>query len=67
MELRPVKLDEHCGGRNQDCHEQNWLDNAFSMNILDFSQLKRGRRPPFLEPVVRDLGGERDETSAFGG
>ena len=59
--FRPVKLDEHCGGRNQDCHEQNWLDNAFSMNILDFSQLKRGRRPPFLEPVVKDLGGERDE------
>ncbi|WP_295680154.1 cell surface protein SprA [uncultured Fibrobacter sp.] len=59
--FRPVKLEEHCGGRPQDCHEQNWLDNAFSMDIMDFSQMKRGRRPPFLEPIEKDLGGDREE------
>ena len=59
--FRPAKFDSLCGGRPQDCHEQNWLDNAFSMNIKDFSQMKRGRRPPFLKPVVKDLGGEREE------
>lgn len=59
--FKPTALDMNCGGRIQDCHEQNWLDNAFSMNVADFSDLKRGRRPPFLKPVVKKLGGERDE------
>ncbi|WP_407442082.1 cell surface protein SprA [Fibrobacter sp.] len=59
--FRPVNLDSDCGGRMQDCHEQNWLDNAFAMDIADFSDLKRGRRPPFIEPVEKDLGGDREE------
>lgn len=60
--FRPVNYECHSGNdREQDCHEQNWLDNAFSMNIVDFSDLKRGRKPPFVKPVVKDLGGDREE------
>ncbi len=47
--------------RIQDCHEENWLNNAFSLAISDFSDLKMGRRPPYLEPVVKSLGGARAE------
>lgn len=60
--FRPV--DYYCSAnreRTQDCHERNWLDNAFAMNISDFSDLKRGRHPPYLKPVVKDLGGDREE------
>ncbi len=59
--FRPVNFDSTKFERIQDCHESNWLDNAFAMNVADFSALKRGRRPPFLEPVVKDLGGDREE------
>ena len=59
--FRPTALQKPCPERPQDCHERNWLDNAFSMNVADFSQMKRGRRPPFLEPVEKDLGGDREE------
>jgi len=61
--FRPVDLDmSPCGpDRRRDCHEQNWLDNAFAMDIIDFSDLKRGRHPPYLEPVVKKLDGEREE------
>ena len=47
--------------RESDCHERNWLDNAFAMDITDFTDLKRARRPPFVRDTVRDLGGEREE------
>jgi cell surface protein SprA len=47
--------------RVQDCHEENWLDNAFAMSLSAFSDLKKGRRPPYLVPVEKNLGGERDE------
>lgn len=61
--FRPKKLDlSNCDpSRQQDCHEQNWIDNAFAMNVSDFSDLKRGRHPPYLEPVVKKLPGEREE------
>lgn len=61
--FRPVNYDcsPSSGQREQDCHEQNWLDNAFAMNVSDFSDLKQGRHPPFVEPVVKKLGGEREE------
>ena len=59
--FRPVKYDSTSAEREQDCHEQNWLANAFAMNVSDFSDLKQGRRPPFVEPVVKELGGEREE------
>ncbi|SMG23669.1 cell surface protein SprA [Fibrobacter sp. UWB13] len=61
--FRPVNLDlSSCDpSRQQDCHEQNWLDNAFAMNLTDFSDLKRGRHPPYLEPVVKKLDGNREE------
>ena len=60
--FRPKDLDKDCEpDRVQDCHEKNWLDNAFAMNLSDFSDLKRGRHPPYLEPVVKKLEGDRDE------
>ena len=61
--FKPVKYDEDCERRErpQDCHEENWLANAFAMNVSDFSDLKQGRRPPFVEPVVKELGGDREE------
>ena len=59
--FRPVKYDSSSCEREQDCHEQNWLDNAFAMNVSDFSDLKRGRHPPFVEPVEKKLGGDREE------
>ena len=59
--FRPVKFECSSSEREQDCHEQNWLSNAFAMNVSDFSDLKQGRHPPFVEPVVKDLGGSREE------
>lgn len=59
--FRPVMYDSTSCEREQDCHEQNWLANAFAMNVSDFSDLKQGRRPPFVEPVVKELGGDREE------
>ena len=62
--FRPVKYSctsNSASVREQDCHEQNWIDNAFAMDLVDFSDLKRGRHPPYLEPVVKNLGGEREE------
>ncbi|WP_234979990.1 cell surface protein SprA [Fibrobacter sp. UWEL] len=59
--FRPAVLDSTCSPRIQDCHEENWLDNAFAMNISDFSDLKRGRRPPYINAVEKDLGGDREE------
>ena len=61
--FRPKDLDlSSCGPeRVQDCHERNWIDNAFAMDLVKFSDLKRGRHPPYLEPVVKKLGGSRDE------
>jgi len=58
--FRPKALRYDCS-REEDCHEQNWLDNAFAMNLSDFSDLKRGRHPPYLEPVVKKLDGDREE------
>lgn len=61
--FRPVSLDLKCGGRVQDCHEQNWLDNAFAMNLTEFSDLKKHRRPPYMSAVEKDIpakSGERD-------
>jgi len=52
--FRPANLKHDCE-RAQDCHEQNWLDNAFSMNVADFSDLKRGRRPPYIDAVEKKL------------
>lgn len=59
--FRPVNYSRKTGEREQDSHERNWLDNAFAMDISDFSDLKRGRRPPYLSAVEKDLGGDRDE------
>lgn len=59
--FKPVNYS--CTGNNrvQDCHEQNWLDNAFAMNVADFSDLKRGRRPPFVSAVEKKLSPKNGE------
>lgn len=59
--FRPVKITCSASERAADCHERNWLANAFSEKLSAFSDLKKGRRPPFLEPVVDSIGGEREE------
>ena len=59
--FRPVNFTCPSSERTQDCHERNWLDNAFAMNVVDFSNLKVGRKPPFVTPVVKELGGDREE------
>jgi len=60
--FRPVNYNCNKGKeREQDCHERNWLDNAFAMDLVDFTNLKRGRRPPYMNAVEKDLGGEREE------
>ena len=59
--FRPVNTPCKDKERPQDCHERNWLANAFAMDVTDFSDLKRGRRPPYLSAVEKDLGGDREE------
>ena len=59
--FRPVNYSCKGSERVQDCHERNWLENAFAMDVADFSDLKRGRHPPYLNAVEKDLGGARDE------
>lgn len=60
--FKPTNLKTDCA-RIQDCHEQNWLDNAFAMNVADFSALKRGREPPYtsaVEKKIKPKSGEVD-------
>ena len=59
--FRPTNYKCTSSERATDCHEQNWLDNAFAMDISDFSDMKRGRHPPFTEATVKELGGDREE------
>jgi len=59
--FRPVKITCSSGERPEDCHERNWLANGFSEKLSVFSDLKKGRRPPYLEPVVDSIGGDREE------
>ncbi len=59
--FRPVNYECKGNARDQDCHEDNWLSNAFAMDVADFSDMKRGRRPPYTSAVVKELGGEREE------
>lgn len=59
--FKPVNYSCKGGERAQDCHEQNWVDNAFAMDVAEFSGLKAKRRPPYLTAVVKDLGGAREE------
>lgn len=59
--FKPVNYDCASSERVSDCHEKNWLDNAFELDISDWTNLKIGRKPPYLEPVEKDLGGARAE------
>ncbi|MCK9182149.1 MAG: cell surface protein SprA [Fibrobacteraceae bacterium] len=59
--FKPVKITCSSSERTQDCHERNWLANAFSEKLSAFSDLKKGRSPPYLTPVVDSIGGDREE------
>ncbi len=59
--FRPTNYKCTSSERATDCHEQNWLDNAFAMDISDFSDMKRGRHPPFTEATIKEIGGDREE------
>ena len=59
--FRPVKITCSSAERAADCHERNWLANAFSEKLSAFSNLKKGRKPPYLNAVVDSIGGEREE------
>jgi hypothetical protein len=56
--FKPVnyKCDETRGERIQDCHERNWKDNAFSLPLADFSNLKT-KRASFLRPYSEPVSG----------
>lgn len=59
--FRPVKINCTAAEREADCHERNWLANAFAQKLSAFSNLKKGRRPPYLDAVVDSIGGDREE------
>jgi hypothetical protein len=59
--FKPVKVECSSSERTQDCHERNWLANAFSLPLAEFSNLKVGRTPPFVQPTEKNLGGAREE------
>ncbi len=59
--FRPVNYECSSSERIQDCHEKNWLDNAFALALKTFTDMKIGRKPPYTEPTILELGGEREE------
>jgi len=59
--FKPVKIECGASERVQDCHERNWRENAFSLPLTEFSNLKIGRTPPFLKAEEKNLGGNREE------
>ena len=59
--FKPSKYECSSSERVQDCHETNWLDNAFALSLKQFTDMKIGRVPPYTKPVVVELGGEREE------
>lgn len=61
--FRPVMYSCNSSEREADCHEQNWLANAFAMDLTEFSNLKKTRRPPYMFAVEKDIApkpGEED-------
>ncbi|MDR0517323.1 MAG: cell surface protein SprA [Fibromonadaceae bacterium] len=60
--FKPIPFGcDYSKDRVEDCHKRNWKDNAFSLPLSKFSNLKVGRSPPFLKPSEEDLGGKREE------
>ena len=61
--FRPTKYE--CGGtdRIQDCHEQNWLANAFALPLTAFTSLKAGRSPPYLTPIEKPVSTDPTSTA----
>ena len=60
--FRPVKYECSSTAKTQLCHDDNWIANAFAMDVRTFSDLKLHREgPPFTKPTVKNIGGDRDE------
>lgn len=63
--FRPRLLRCESQERLQQCHDRNWLSNSFDIPLSDWTALKAGRMPPFLEDVERarfgDSASARDE------
>lgn len=59
--FRPENFSCGSSERLSDCHETNWLANAFALDIKQWTDMKLGRKPPYMEPVEVDLGGKREE------
>ena len=59
--FKPKPVDIGCLERErpQDCHERNWKDNAFSLPLSEFSNLKIGKS--FLKSDSLLLSGSRGE------
>jgi hypothetical protein len=53
--FKPIKIECKKSERIQDCHERNWKANAFSIPLVEFSNLKT------MQPRERDIGGIRAE------
>ncbi len=61
--FRPIKKQSPCPTREQDCDEENWLANAFAMDLVKFSNLKKKRRPPYIDAVVEKISPKEGEES----
>ncbi|MDR3000125.1 MAG: cell surface protein SprA [Fibromonadaceae bacterium] len=63
--FKPVKVECRATERVQDCHERNWMANAFTLPLAEFSNLKTIRGPPpyreQLAPIPVRGGEARDE------
>lgn len=60
--FRPVKYKCNSAAGSKVCHDDNWIANAFAMDIKNFSNLKLNREgPPFTKETVKELGGDRAE------
>lgn len=56
--FKPSKLDCANGERTQDCHERNWEENAFALALSEFTALKAGRVPPYLQDVEKPISSD---------
>ncbi|NLB63287.1 MAG: cell surface protein SprA [Fibrobacter sp.] len=62
--FKPITLRCEAQEREQDCHERNWLDNAFDLPLADFVGLKADHSPLNPSAPRRPSGAkavERDE------
>ena len=53
--FRPTKYECGASERVEDCHEENWLANAFALSLTDFTNMKIGRTPPYTTPTIVEV------------